>query len=212
MNTAGTRALAGLAALLFLPGCASSIAFRSDYVPETAVPAEEKISGRVLVYTSQADDERLVTAGATSFTGSGAKLTTPYGMMVREIAYRVFSAAAIEGAAHAHDLSGAAQYSVVLRPEARDFKYGFPQLKNLGFAITPEVDLSLRLSVLDADGKVLLEKDYASGVVEGKSYMMSGKPNERINELAHRTIHALLLKAVTDVRAFQQSRAPPPAP
>ncbi|HEY7741027.1 MAG TPA: hypothetical protein VIB01_10490 [Steroidobacteraceae bacterium] len=206
------RSLLAASALLALAGCASSIAYRADYVPATAVTAEEKVPGRVLVYTTRADDERLVTAGATSFTGSGAKLTTPIGMMTREIAYKVFSEAAMEGATLSNELAGAERYSIVVRPEAKDFRYGFPQLKNLGFAITPEVEISMRVSVLDGSGKILLEKDYASGVVEGKSYMLSGKPNERINQLAHQAIHSLLLQAVGDVRTFQRSRAPSTAP
>ncbi|HEU0225114.1 MAG TPA: hypothetical protein VFR29_06730 [Steroidobacteraceae bacterium] len=206
------RPLLAATALLTLAGCASSIAYRADYVPATAVNAGEKITGRVLVYTTRADDERLVTAGATSFTGSGARLTTPIGMMTREIAYKVFSEAATEGATLSNELGGAGQYSIVVRPETRDFRYGFPQLKNLGFAITPEVEVSMRVSVLDGSGKVLLEKDYASGVVEGKSYMLSGKPNERINQLAHTTLHALMLQAVADVRSFQRSRAEAAAP
>jgi hypothetical protein len=74
------------------------------------------------------------------------------------------------------------------------------------------VDVSLRLSVLDGQGNLLLEKEYASGVVEGKSYMMSGKPYERISQLTHQTIHALLLQAVGDVRAFQRSRSPDRTP
>jgi len=206
------RPLLATAALLTLAGCASSIAYRADYVPATAVNVEEKIAGRVLIYTTRADDERLVTSGATSFTGSGAKLTTPIGMMTREIAYKVFSEAAAEGASLSNEIAGTERYSVVVRPEARDFRYGFPQLKNLGFAITPEVEVNLRVSVLDGSGKPLLEKDYASGVVEGKSYMLSGKPNERINQLAHTTIHALLLQAAADVRTFQRSRAEATAP
>jgi hypothetical protein len=42
--------------------------------------------------------------------------------------------------------------------------------------------------------------------------MLSGKPNERINQLAHQAIHSLLLQAVGDVRTFQRSRAPSTAP
>jgi len=206
------RPLFAATALLTLAGCASSIAYRADYVPATAVNVEDKIAGRVLIYTTRADDERLVTSGATSFTGGGAKLTTPIGMMTREIAYKVFSEAATEGASLSNEMAAAEQYAVVVRPEAREFRYGFPQLKNLGFAITPEVEVNMRVSVLDGSGKTLLEKEYGSGVVEGKSYMLSGKPNERINQLAHATIHALMLRAVADVRAFQRSRAEAGAP
>jgi len=195
----------GIAILMAISGCASSIAYRADYVPDREVVADETISGRVLVYTTRADDERLITAGATSFTGSGAKVTTPVGMMTREIAVKVFSKVATDGAAAANELTDAGRYALVVRPENKDFKYGFPQLKNLGFAITPEVQVEMRVSILDAAGKTVFEKDYASGVVEGKSYMMSGKPHERINKLAHETIYDLMRRAAADVHLYQQS-------
>jgi hypothetical protein len=201
----------GSAGLLLLAGCASSIAYRADYVPDRPIPASEQIDGRVLVYTTRADDERLVTGGATSFTGSGAKLTVPVGMMVREIAVKVFSKAASLGAVASNDLNDAAHYSLVVRPEVQEFKYGFPQLKNLGFAITPQVEVRLRVSVLDSDGKPQFEREFASGVVEGKSYMMSGQPYERINHLAHETIYDLLNKAAADVRSHVGA-APAPSP
>jgi hypothetical protein len=54
-----------------------------------------------------------------------------------------------------------------LPPPAKDFSHGFPQLKNLGFAITPEVRVSMRMPILDATEKTLLARDYDSGVVAG---------------------------------------------
>lgn len=201
------RALAALCVVAQLYGCAASMAYRADYVPDKPVADSDRIAGRVLVYTTSADDDRLITAGATSFTGGGLKLTTPIGMMTREIALKVFGKAASEGADSSHDLGNAAHYSVVLRPQAKDFTHGFPQLKNLGFAITPEVHVTMRMSVLDANGASLLEKEYDSGVVSGSSYMMSGKPVERINKLAHEVIYDLMRRAASDVHVFQQSRA-----
>jgi hypothetical protein len=163
-----------LAALALLGGCATSIAYRADYVPDRPVADNERIAGRVLVYTTTTDDERLITAGASSFTGSGASLTTPIGMITREIAVKVFSRMATEGAVSGNTLADSPRFSVVVRPQSQDFRYGFPQLKNLGFAITPEIEPTLRVSLLDASGKTQFERDYKSGVVEGKSYMMSG--------------------------------------
>lgn len=198
-------------ALAALSGCASSMAYRADYVPDKPFAESERIAGRVLIYTSQADDERLVTAGATSFTGSGMQLTTPVGMMTREIAQKVFGKAATGGADVSHDLGNAAGYTVIVRPQAQQFSHGFPQLKNLGFAITPEVRVTIRVSLLEASGQRVFEKDYDSGVVSGESYMLSGKPVERVNKLAHEAIYELMRKAAADVRAYQQTRPPGPA-
>jgi hypothetical protein len=193
-------------------GCATSIAYRADYVPDRAVSDADRIAGRVLVYTTKADDERLASAGATSFTGSGANLTTPIGMMTREIAVKVFSRYATDGAAASNDLADAARFSIVLRPETRDFKYGFPQLKNLGFAITPQVEMTLRMQLIDASGRTEFEQTYSSGVVEGKSYMLSGSPYERINKLAHQTLYDLMVRAAADVRLHLTASSPAAAP
>lgn len=199
------RTLAATCAALLLSACTSSITYRADYLPEIAIPPEARIDGRVLVYTTRADDERVESEGATSFTGSGATLVTPVGLITREVAVKVFSAAATEGAVHSNELTDLGRYSVVVRPEIQDFSYGFPQLKNLGFAITPEAQVKLRMTVLDAEGRAVLEKDYDSGVVEGKSYMMSGKPYERVSKLLHDSLYDLMLKAAADVRGHQQA-------
>jgi hypothetical protein len=196
-----------LVSLGLLGGCATSIAYRADYVPDRPVADNERIAGKVLVYTTNTDDERLITGGASSFTGSGASLTTPIGMITREIAVKVFSRMTTEGAVSGNTLADSARFSVVVRPQSQDFRYGFPQLKNLGFAITPEIELSLRLSVLDAPGKTQFERDYKSGVVEGKSYMISGSPYERINRLTHATMYDLMRKAADDVRLQQAANS-----
>lgn len=113
---------------------------------------------------------------------------------------KVFSKYAVEGASASNDLVDATRYSVIVRLQATDFSHGFPQLKNLGFAITPEVRVKLRMSVLDPDGKSLLEKDYDSGVASGSSYMLSGQPKERVNRLAHESLYDLLRHAADNVR------------
>jgi hypothetical protein len=198
---------AGMVGLSLLGGCAASMAYRADYVPDKPITEPDRIVGRVLVYTTQDDDDRLITAGATSFTGSGVKLTTPIGIMTREIALKVFSKVASDGADASHDLTNASRYTMVLRPQAQDFTHGFPQLKNLGFAITPEVHLTMRMTLLDTTGKQLLEKGYDSGVVSGGSYMFSGKPVERVNKLAHEVMYDLMRRAAADVHAYQQLHA-----
>ncbi len=79
------NAAAAVTALLLYGCVASSMAYRADYVPDKPIADIERITGRVLVYTTQSDDDRLVTARPTSFTYSYLELTTPIGMMSREI-------------------------------------------------------------------------------------------------------------------------------
>ena len=56
-------------------------------------------------------------------------------------------------------------------------------------------------------GNTQFERDYKSGVVEGRSYMMSGSPYERINRLTHATMYDLIRKAADDVRLQQAANS-----
>lgn len=199
------RLAAGIAILTGFYGCSASIGYRPDYVPDEEVGAEETVAGRVLVYTTKTDDDRLMTTGGTNFNQRSFKLTIPIGMMTREIAVKVFSKVATEGVAAANDLTDAGRFALVVRPENKSFKYGLPELKNLGFAATPEVQVELKVSVIDPSGKTVFENEYVSEVVEGKAVMMSTQPYELINRLAHETIYALMRRAAADIGQYQRS-------
>ena len=198
--------VAAMLAALFLCGCAASMAYRADDVPDEPISDRDRVTGRVMIYTTRTDDDRLITAGSTSFTGAGLKLTTPVGIMVREIALRVFSRAATAGADESDDFTNARQYAIVLRPQIENFEYGFPHPK-LGVEVTPEVRMTLRITLLDATGRVLLEKDYDSGVVSGSRHIISGKLVERTNKLAHEVMYDLMLRAAADAHLYQQTQA-----
>lgn len=193
------------AALMAASGCALPIGYRADYLTERKVAPGEELVGRVLIYTTRADDDSLVTAGATNFSNAGNKIIAPMGLMTREIAAKVFSSVATGGVVVAHDLTDAARFTVIVRPENKGFGYGFPRSKNLGLAATPEVQVAMKLSILDASGKTIHERDYASGVVSGKATFASVDPNELINKLLHKTIEDLMWRAAADVRDYQTS-------
>lgn len=127
--------------------------------------------------------------------------------MTREIAFKVFSKVASDGANTSNELTDADRYAVVLRPETKDFAYGYPSLENPGFAITPKVHLTMRMSILNAAGMPVMEKDYDSGVVSGSRYMVSVRPTERINYLAHEAMYGLMRRAADDVHIYQQTLA-----
>jgi hypothetical protein len=196
-----------MAGALLLCGCAASLAYRADDVPDEPVVDAERVMGRVLIYTTETDDDRLITAGATSFAGSGLKLTTPVGIMVREIAFKVFSKTATGGAEESHDLAGADRYAIVVRPQIENFEYGFPHPRHLGLEVKPEVRLTLRITLLDATGRVLLEKDYDSGAVSGTRHMILDKLVDRTDKLTHEAIYELMRRAAADVGAYQRTEA-----
>ncbi|MBV9913511.1 MAG: hypothetical protein JOZ93_13095 [Sinobacteraceae bacterium] len=190
----------------FISGCAVSTAYRPADVPEEPVASSDRVAGRVLIYTTQTDDDRVITAGATSITAAGLRLTTPVGTMVREIALKVFSEVATKGAEAGQDFTNDGRYAIVLRPQIENFDYGFPRPR-LGIEIIPQVRMVLRVTLLDSTGGVMLEKDYDSGTVSGSPHVVSGKLVERTNKLAHQVMYELMRRAATDVHLFQQTQA-----
>jgi hypothetical protein len=195
---------AAVLATLFLGGCAASIAYRPADVPDGPPPPVDHIKGRVLVYTTPTDDDRVIRPGATSVTAF--KMSVQSGVMAREIATTVFSKVA-DGADKSNDLANAGRYAIVLRPEIENVEYGFAHPKRLGIEVTPQVRVVMRITLLDATGRVLLEKDYDSGPVSDGRSMVSQQLVRRTDELVHQTIYDLMLRAAGDIHVFQQTQA-----
>jgi len=195
---------AAVLATLFMGGCAASIPYRATDVPDGPPPSVDHIKGRVLVYTMQTDDDRLITPGATTLTAF--KMSVQAGVIAREIAVTVFSRVA-DGADKSHDLTNAARYAIVFRPEIENIEYGFEHPERLGIEVTPQVRVVMRITLLDASGRVLLEKDYDSGPVSKGRSMVSEQLVERTDELTHEAIYELMLRAARDIHMFQQTEA-----
>lgn len=195
---------AAVLATLFLGGCAASIAYRAAYVPNGPPSPADRVQGRVLVFTTLADDDRSISPGATSLTAF--KMSVQAGVMVREIALTVFSRVA-DGVNESHDLANAGRYAIVLRPQIENIDYGFTHPKHLGIEVTPQVRVMMRITLLDPTGRVLLEKDYDSGPVSQGRSIVGEKLVKRTDVLLHEAIYDLMLRAAGDVRMFQQTQA-----
>jgi len=195
---------AAVLATLFLGGCAASIAYRAEDVPNGPLPAVDRVNGRVLVYTTLTDDRRSITPGATSVTAF--KMNVQAGIMGREIAIKVFSKVA-DGADASHDFANAGRYAIVLRPQIENVEYGFTQPRHLGIEVTPQVRIVLRITLLDPTGRVLLEKDYDSGPVSNGRAIVSKNLVKRTDVLAHEAVYDLMLRAAGDIHLFQQTQA-----
>lgn len=191
-------------ATLFLGGCAAPIAYRAAYVPEGPIPSVDRVKGRVLVFTTPADDNRSIAPGATSVTAF--KMNVQAGVIAREIAVTVFSRVA-DGADENHTLASARRYAIVLRPQIENIDYGFTHPKHLGIEVTPQVRVVMRITLLDPIGRVLLEKDYDSGPVSNGRSIVSEKLVERTDVLVHEAIYDLMLRAAGDIHMFQQTQA-----
>ena len=201
--------MAVTAVAVLASGCAQMATYNASYHGVPGTQPADKLPGKVLVLTDKVDDDTPYVGAPTSFPGGGTKLTIPLGVIAREIGAVVFGDLFRDGAVKANAIGGATGFRVAVKPRVRNFSYEYNQLKNIGFAITPTVILSLEVSTLDNTGKVLLTRHYESGTVEMPAYFISGSPGEEIGKAAHKAIYDLMVKAAEDLRKdFRTSGSP----
>ena len=191
--------------ILLISGCASVAQYHSDYIAPQLSNMPATIPGKALVVTNPVYDEKPYTFHPSSLTGSASTFEIKLGRFLREITLSVFSKRFEEGAEHAAEVPTTSSYAIVVTPEILDFDYRYNQLKNLGFAVTPEVKIELYARFYDATGKKLFEKKYASEYRSGGSYVMSLNPPERINHSTHTTLTELAVLIANDAGAYISS-------
>ncbi|RXK55014.1 hypothetical protein ESB00_03695 [Oleiharenicola lentus] len=185
-------------ALLLLSGCAFNAGYNPSYLPKDAVRLG--LDGKSLVVISDVDAQWQFSGKPTSFTGGGTTLTLPMGEITKQVALKVFGAAFAGGADFRNDAAGAEGYRLIVKPKVNKFSYAYNQLKNLGFAITPIVDMELSVELLAPDGTTLLAKTYGGGPTEGSTYAISGQPAEKINQILHLHLFKLMTDAAQDAK------------
>lgn len=193
-----TAAAFATVALMLLSGCAYNVGYNSTYLP--AAQPHQKTPGKVLVYMPDKDANRVFKGHPTSFTGGGTTLTIPLGDITRQIAVRAFSNEFTSVTA-ADTIKNQADYTVVVQPRVQHFEYAYNQLKNLGFAITPETRVDLSVKASDRQGRTIIDKVYQSGKIEGETYMASASPAEKVNAAVHKTLWKLMNDAIADIKA-----------
>jgi len=190
-----------LALLIGLAGCQSVTSYDPSYVPaEASMVVGERIEGKARIYMTEADRDYVFNGGASTFTGSGAKVSVPLGVMTWEIGKSIYGSAFTDGVEATHAMTDDARFLVTIQPRVSDFKYYFHQLENLGFAVTPGVELTLTVALLDVSGKLVQTKTYASGEKKAGSYMVSFSPEQKVSRLAHEVMADLMRQSLADVR------------
>ena len=190
-----------------LSGCATPVYYNPSYVP-TALPGGFKpIPGKAFVYTQEANDRYVFKGTPSSFTGSALELSMPLGEMTREIALAAFSKVFTEGAVKGNALPDAVQYQAILEPRSYNFDHKYNALRNVGFAITPQVRMTLSVKLLSKEGRVIQEKTYDSGIKNGSTYFISFSPQEKMNKTAHVVLYDLMFMAAEDIRIAMNADA-----
>lgn len=86
------------------------------------------------------------------------------------------------------------------------FSYAYHQLENLGFAITPGVKVTLDVSLVNENGVAQWSRTFDSGEVKAGSYMVSFKPEEKVNRLLHEIVADLNRKAAREAVTYLRAQ------
>ena len=212
-----TRSLGTLIASLLLSSCVAETHFEPQYLSEVSPVylAETKI----VVLMHDHDQQYVFEGKPESEIGDTITLTMPIGAILREVTAEVFRSYFMYGVVFTEELVPDLHYVIAIEPEIKNFSYRYDrQVEGETFdvrrsdggeleaqpvsIITPSIQFDLALKVYDSSNKVLLEKTYPSGVVEGDSYIVTSRPHERINATFHKALESILLDVAEDIRPF----------
>ena len=201
------RAFALAGASLLLAACAYEVAYRPDYV--SADPPPYIAKAKLLIVMPATQREFVYKGHPSSSTGDYTTLTIPMGAIVEEVATQVFGGCFANGVDFVESLEGQDGYVLAVEGDMRDFAYSYTKILDQGFGdgegtavpwIVPEIDIAFHVKAYNRAGETVLDKLYDSGVAVGASYIVTGRPAERINQVLHKTLQTLMLNLATDIR------------
>ncbi len=192
------RLISGLISLFLASGCAYQAGYNPAYIPDEA---PEYLSAEQVLLVIPAEEENFVhTSNPSSFTGGATTLTIPIGFILKQVSQEILEDRFAGGTGFANEFVPDQGYAVALYPRIKRFDYKYNQLKNLGFAITPQVEVDLQVQIMDEAGQPIFDELYESGRVSGDTYFVSGSPGEKVSQTLHRTLYDLLEKSFEDAR------------
>lgn len=212
-----TRSPGMLIASLLFSSCVAETHFEPQYLSEvTPVYLAET---KIVVLMHDHDQQYIFEGKPESRIGETITLTMPIGAILREVTAEVFRSYFMYGVVFTDELVPDLHYVIAIEPEIKNFSYRYDRrVEGDTFEvrrsdsgeleaqpvsiITPSIQFDLALKVYDSSNRVLLEKTYPSGVVEGESYIVTLRPHERINATFHKALESMLLDVAEDIRPF----------
>ena len=189
----------GCTIIALFAGCTTTTSYKPAAMDLPPVSVNERVPGRLLIYTTIEDDAYTFKGGPKSVTGFGTSVEVPFGQIVKSVASDVYGRLFKDGYDLSNQITPSSRDRTILRPKIEKFEWRFNQAKNAGFAITVQVNMSITMSVLDQAGTVTFVRTYDSGWVNGSTYFMSFSPLEKVNDAINKTLADLMLRSVTDL-------------
>ena len=184
-------------ATFILSGCAYRAGYNPTYIPDKS--SQYICAAAVLLYIEDEQEDFVYSGSPASFTGGATTLTIPIGTILKEVAEDVLENNFSGAIAFANSMNDLRQCEIVYNPKIVHFDYRYNQLRNLFFAITPEIDLTLQVKIYNQDRENIFQRKYnTDGYVSGHTFVISGSPAEEVNEILHETLYDLLDESLHD--------------
>lgn len=188
-------------------GCAYHVAFNPTHVPPTAALGSVKIPGKALLYTEASDDAFIYRDRPSSLTGGGSTLVMPLGAITRDVAAQVFGSVFSSGCDRGSSFPAAPGYAAILRPRVLAFDYRYNSLRNWTMAMTPQIKMTMEVTLYDESGASYATRRYDTDWYNGRTVLDTLQPAELINVITHEKIAQLLMTAAGDLQPAMASRA-----
>ena len=200
-----------ITAVVAASGCITRTAsYTPAYVP-AARPAAQ-VPGRAVLLVESPDADYVYSGRPDSFHAGGTTLVMPLGRISTEIAQQVFGGVFSGGCVSVPQIDRTSDPAAIIKVRPLSYWYGFNQIRNLTMAITPQVRLSLEVSLMDSSRNSYFQQVYDSGVVSDTTTLDTLRPGETINKHTHRIVADLMGKAAADIaRTVSARSAPHPA-
>lgn len=193
----------------FLAGCTHVTAYNPSYIRSSGIETVSRYPGKLLIYNTPLENKSEFKGGPKSVTGFAWTLDVPLGEFNKGAAGEIYGRLFSDGYENATNLNStdADRFRAIFHSSIDDFAWRMNQAKNAGFAITPQVKMTLHLQVLSNTNAAIFDRSYESGWVDGDSYIMNFSPMETVNKAAHKTLADLMKLSVLDLDTVLKNNA-----
>ncbi len=193
--------------VVFFAGC-KTVAYNPSFIRPVAQSVEPRYPGKLLILTTPSDDQFVFRGRPHSLTGVAWKLKVPFGEITKKASGEIYGHLFQSGYEFGR-VPNPNRFVVTIKPKIEDFAWRMNQLKNVGFAITPQIKMTLDVELLAADQSVLLRRQYESGWVDGNSYVLNLSPFDAVSLVIHKTMANLMVDSIRDWDAVLRPNASP---
>ncbi len=181
-----------------ITGCTTAVAYKPSYLEVESHDKPISIKCKAIIYTTETDDNFVYKGPPSSITGGAFGIKMPIGGLTKEIAQVVFNQVCSCGAQLTKNISAVSANDLIVYPRITKFDYRYKNT-NLGFTITTQVRIILRIAIVDLNGNEGYTGKYDSGYVNGNTSVVDVSPSESVNKLTHRIIYELMTQAANDL-------------